>query len=158
MVQNGRNSEEECDQAGTVLHCSRPHWIFRQPLSICASHQCSLCFLQSNFNKALLTPKWDEADVLSKQQEDSLIARMKMFVHLRQDLERVSNFHLGQFACSIHLRKGKKLLRTDSVWSDKIGLNSSWVVLWLSNIQACFAQKVADSKCEHDLVSWFAGS
>ena len=47
------------------------------------------CVLQSNFNKALLTPKWDEADVLSKQQEDSLIARMKMFVHLRQDLERV---------------------------------------------------------------------
>ena len=46
---------------------------------------------QSNFNKALLTPKWDEADVLSKQQEDSLIARMKMFVHLRQDLERVCN-------------------------------------------------------------------
>ncbi len=47
--------------------------------------------LQSNFNNSLLTPKWDETDVLSKQQEDSLIARMKMFVHLRQDLERVSS-------------------------------------------------------------------
>lgn len=28
--------------------------------------------------------------MLEKQQEDSLVARMKMFVHLRQDLERVS--------------------------------------------------------------------
>ena len=27
--------------------------------------------------------------MLEKQQEDSLVARMKMFVHLRQDLERV---------------------------------------------------------------------
>ncbi len=47
-------------------------------------------FFQSNFNRPLMMPKGqDEADVLSKQQEDSLIARMKMFVHLRQDLERV---------------------------------------------------------------------
>ena len=38
----------------------------------------------------LLTPKTEEADLLSKQEEESLIARMKMFVHLRQDLERVS--------------------------------------------------------------------
>jgi len=45
--------------------------------------------LQSQFNRALLTPKTEEADLLEKQQEDSLVARMKMFVHLRQDLERV---------------------------------------------------------------------
>ena len=44
---------------------------------------------QSNFNKPLLTPKTEEEDLLSKQQEDCLIARMRMFVHLRQDLERV---------------------------------------------------------------------
>ncbi|XP_064637141.1 protein Jade-3-like [Lineus longissimus] len=44
-----------------------------------------------NFNRPLLTPKTEEADLLSKQQEDSLVARMKMFVHLRQDLERVRN-------------------------------------------------------------------
>ncbi|XP_076446713.1 uncharacterized protein LOC143284030 isoform X2 [Babylonia areolata] len=44
-----------------------------------------------NWDKALLTPKTEEADILEKQQEDSLVARMKMFVHLRQDLERVRN-------------------------------------------------------------------
>ncbi|XP_074649831.1 protein Jade-3-like [Tubulanus polymorphus] len=44
-----------------------------------------------NFNRPLLMPKTEEADMLSKQQEDCLIARMKMFIHLRQDLERVRN-------------------------------------------------------------------
>ncbi|KAL5013057.1 hypothetical protein ScPMuIL_011608 [Solemya velum] len=43
------------------------------------------------FDKPMLTPKTEEADILEKQQEDSLVARMKMFVHLRQDLERVRN-------------------------------------------------------------------
>ncbi|XP_071086875.1 protein Jade-3-like [Haliotis cracherodii] len=46
---------------------------------------------KSNFDKPLLMPKTEEADMLEKQQEDSLVARMKMFVHLRQDLERVRN-------------------------------------------------------------------
>lgn len=46
---------------------------------------------RSLFNRPLLTPKTEEADLLEKQQEDSLLARMKMFVHLRQDLERVRN-------------------------------------------------------------------
>lgn len=46
---------------------------------------------KSNWDKPLLTPKTEEADMLEKQQEDSLVARMKMFVHLRQDLERVRN-------------------------------------------------------------------
>ncbi|WAQ98834.1 JADE1-like protein [Mya arenaria] len=47
--------------------------------------------IYTQFNRALLTPKTEEADLLEKQQEDSLVARMKMFVHLRQDLERVRN-------------------------------------------------------------------
>lgn len=46
---------------------------------------------KNNWDKPLLTPKTEEADMLEKQQEDSLVARMKMFVHLRQDLERVRN-------------------------------------------------------------------
>lgn len=46
---------------------------------------------KSNFDRPLLTPKQDEACLLEKQQEDTLAARMKMFVHLRQDLERVRN-------------------------------------------------------------------
>ena len=51
-------------------------------------------FFQALHNRPLLTPKTEEADLLEKQQEDSLVARMKMFVHLRQDLERVSSFVL----------------------------------------------------------------
>ncbi|KAK2176271.1 hypothetical protein NP493_673g01004 [Ridgeia piscesae] len=43
---------------------------------------------RANFNKPLLMPKMEEEDRLSKQQENSMLARMKMFVHLRQDLER----------------------------------------------------------------------
>ncbi|OWF37269.1 protein Jade-3-like [Mizuhopecten yessoensis] len=43
------------------------------------------------FDTPLLMPKTEEEDMLEKQQEDSLIARMKMFVQLRQDLERVRN-------------------------------------------------------------------
>ncbi|KAL3880908.1 hypothetical protein ACJMK2_033112 [Sinanodonta woodiana] len=46
---------------------------------------------KTNFDKPLLTPRTQEAEILEKQQEDSLVARMKMFVRLRQDLERVRN-------------------------------------------------------------------
>lgn len=55
---------------------------------------------KSNFNKPLLTPKQEEEDLLLKQQEDSLLARMKMFVHLRQDLERVG--HWKHFCTTLH--------------------------------------------------------
>ena len=41
------------------------------------------------FDRPLLMPKTEEVEMLTKQREDTLIARMKMFVHLRQDLERV---------------------------------------------------------------------
>lgn len=41
------------------------------------------------FGAPLLTPKTEEEDFFEKQQEDSLLSRMKMFVQLRQDLERV---------------------------------------------------------------------
>ncbi|KAH9519892.1 Protein Jade-1 [Bulinus truncatus] len=44
-----------------------------------------------NNNKPLITPKMEEEDRMQKQQKDSLSARMKMFVHLRQDLERARN-------------------------------------------------------------------
>ena len=41
------------------------------------------------FNKPLLTPRSQEIDLFSQQQEQD-IERMKMFVQLRQYLERVS--------------------------------------------------------------------
>ncbi|XP_065128736.1 protein Jade-3 [Paramisgurnus dabryanus] len=46
---------------------------------------------KSNFNKALLPPKDDEENLLLQPQEDSIHTRMRMFMHLRQDLERVRN-------------------------------------------------------------------
>ncbi|GFN91604.1 protein jade-1 [Plakobranchus ocellatus] len=46
---------------------------------------------KANNNKPLITPKMEEEDQMQRQQKDSLCARMKMFVHLRQDLERARN-------------------------------------------------------------------
>ncbi|XP_023679754.1 protein Jade-3-like isoform X2 [Paramormyrops kingsleyae] len=46
---------------------------------------------KSSFNKALLPPKEEEENVLLQPQENSVHTRMRMFMHLRQDLERVRN-------------------------------------------------------------------
>lgn len=45
---------------------------------------------KANSNKPLLTPKTDEVDNLAQQEQDVLYRRLKLFTHLRQDLERVS--------------------------------------------------------------------
>lgn len=57
---------------------------------------------KANFNKALLPPKEEEENVVLQPQEDSIHTRMRMFMHLRQDLERVgaSFFPLGPTFCS----------------------------------------------------------
>lgn len=47
---------------------------------------------KANFNKALLPPKEEEENVVLQPQEDSIHTRMRMFMHLRQDLERVGAF------------------------------------------------------------------
>ncbi|XP_029003066.1 protein Jade-3 [Betta splendens] len=46
---------------------------------------------KSNFNKPLLPPKEEEGNLVLQPQEDSIHTRMRMFMHLRQDLERVRN-------------------------------------------------------------------
>ncbi|CAH2223412.1 Jade-3 isoform X1 [Pelobates cultripes] len=46
---------------------------------------------KSNFNKPLLPPKEEEQNGLMQPKEDSIHTRMRMFMHLRQDLERVRN-------------------------------------------------------------------
>ncbi|XP_032885201.1 E3 ubiquitin-protein ligase Jade-2 [Amblyraja radiata] len=46
---------------------------------------------KSNFNKPLLAPKTDEVDNLAQQEQDILYRRLRLFTHLRQDLERVRN-------------------------------------------------------------------
>lgn len=45
---------------------------------------------KSNFNRPLVTLKRDEVDNLAQQEQDVLYRRLKLFTHLRQDLERVS--------------------------------------------------------------------
>uniref|UniRef100_A0A4W3HAR5 Jade family PHD finger 2 n=1 Tax=Callorhinchus milii TaxID=7868 RepID=A0A4W3HAR5_CALMI len=46
---------------------------------------------KSNFNRPLLAPKTDEVDNLAQQEQDVLYQRLRLFTHLRQDLERVRN-------------------------------------------------------------------
>uniref|UniRef100_A0A8C8J519 Protein Jade-1-like n=1 Tax=Oncorhynchus tshawytscha TaxID=74940 RepID=A0A8C8J519_ONCTS len=46
---------------------------------------------KSNFNRPLVTLKRDEVDNLAQQEQDVLYRRLKLFTHLRQDLERVRN-------------------------------------------------------------------
>ncbi|KAM5221296.1 protein Jade-3 [Ctenodactylus gundi] len=46
---------------------------------------------KSNFNKPLFPPKEDEENGLVQPKEESIHTRMRMFMHLRQDLERVRN-------------------------------------------------------------------
>ncbi|XP_076315906.1 uncharacterized protein LOC143228548 [Tachypleus tridentatus] len=60
---------------------------------------------KAQFDKPLLTPKEEESNILGKKQKDSLYARMRMFVHLRQDLERVRNL------CYMVIRR-EKLFRS----------------------------------------------
>lgn len=59
---------------------------------------------KSNFNKPLITPKKDEEDNLAKREQDVLFRRLQLFTHLRQDLERVSNWGKENTALLIKLR------------------------------------------------------
>ncbi|XP_076812997.1 uncharacterized protein LOC143459628 [Clavelina lepadiformis] len=46
---------------------------------------------KSNFNRPLITPKHEEDTALAEAAETNLQRRLRMFTHLRQDLERVRN-------------------------------------------------------------------
>ncbi|KAG8008522.1 Protein Jade-1, partial [Nibea albiflora] len=46
---------------------------------------------KANFNRPLVTLKRDEVDNLAQQEQDVLYRRLKLFTHLRQDLERNLN-------------------------------------------------------------------
>ncbi|XP_051955285.1 protein Jade-1-like [Xyrauchen texanus] len=46
---------------------------------------------KANFNQPLVSLKRDEVDNLAQQEQDVLYRRLKLFTHLRQDLERVRN-------------------------------------------------------------------
>lgn len=58
---------------------------------------------KGNFNKPLLPPKEEEENQLLQPQEDSIHTRMRMFMHLRQDLERVSRHTMLCCSRGLHL-------------------------------------------------------
>lgn len=56
---------------------------------------------KSNFNKPLLPPKEEEENMVLQPQEDSVHTRMRMFMHLRQDLERVGASFTAVLSCIV---------------------------------------------------------
>ncbi|XP_056623341.1 protein Jade-1 isoform X1 [Triplophysa dalaica] len=44
-----------------------------------------------NFNQQLIMPKKEEEDSLARREQEVLLRRLRLFTHLRQDLERVRN-------------------------------------------------------------------
>lgn len=60
---------------------------------------------KANFNRPLVALKRDEVDNLAQQEQDVLYRRLKLFTHLRQDLERVSGQRVclcGNCVCTHH--------------------------------------------------------
>lgn len=58
---------------------------------------------KANFNRPLVRLKRDEVDNLAQQEEDVLYRRLRLFTHLRQDLERVSLAVLTLCRISLYL-------------------------------------------------------
>ncbi|XP_072546232.1 protein Jade-1 isoform X2 [Salminus brasiliensis] len=46
---------------------------------------------KANFNQPLITPKREEEESLARREQEVLLRRLRLFTHLRQDLERVRN-------------------------------------------------------------------
>lgn len=44
---------------------------------------------RANFNQPLITPKREEEESLARREQEVLLRRLRLFTHLRQDLERV---------------------------------------------------------------------
>lgn len=44
---------------------------------------------RANFNQPLVTPKREEEESLARREQEVLLRRLRLFTHLRQDLERV---------------------------------------------------------------------
>uniref|UniRef100_A0A8C0SV12 Jade family PHD finger 3 n=5 Tax=Canis lupus TaxID=9612 RepID=A0A8C0SV12_CANLF len=71
---------------------------------------------KSNFNKPLFPPKQDEENGLVQPKEESIHTRMRMFMHLRQDLERVRNL------CYMISRREKLKLSQNKLQEQIFGL------------------------------------
>ncbi|XP_027463146.1 protein Jade-3 isoform X3 [Callorhinus ursinus] len=71
---------------------------------------------KSNFNKPLFPPKQEEENGLVQPKEESIHTRMRMFMHLRQDLERVRNL------CYMISRREKLKLSQNKIQEQIFGL------------------------------------
>ncbi|XP_024435839.1 protein Jade-3 isoform X2 [Desmodus rotundus] len=71
---------------------------------------------KSNFNKPLFPPKEDEEKGLVQPKVESIHTRMRMFMHLRQDLERVRNL------CYMISRREKLKLSQNKLQEQIFGL------------------------------------
>lgn len=81
---------------------------------------------KANANQPLLTPKTDEVDNLAQQEQDVLYRRLKLFTHLRQDLERVSGpggpspvvlpWGSQDYPSTLKSSKGAQASRSVTVW------------------------------------------
>ncbi|XP_007529693.1 protein Jade-3 isoform X1 [Erinaceus europaeus] len=84
---------------------------------------------KSNFNKPLFPPKVEEENGLVQPKEESIHTRMRMFMHLRQDLERVRNL------CYMISRREKlKLSQTkmqEQIFSLQVQLNNQEIAAGL---------------------------
>lgn len=54
---------------------------------------------KSNFNQPLITPKREEEESLARREQEVLLRRLRLFTHLRQDLERVCSSGLFLRPC-----------------------------------------------------------
>lgn len=76
---------------------------------------------KANANQPLLTPKTDEVDNLAQQEQDVLYRRLKLFTHLRQDLERVSApLSGGPSREAFHGLGAEGLQVSDGVWGKEL--------------------------------------
>lgn len=55
---------------------------------------------KSNFNQPLITPKREEEESLARREQEVLLRRLRLFTHLRQDLERVCSDRLLSFTAT----------------------------------------------------------
>uniref|UniRef100_A0A3Q4MH98 Jade family PHD finger 2 n=1 Tax=Neolamprologus brichardi TaxID=32507 RepID=A0A3Q4MH98_NEOBR len=91
---------------------------------------------KANFNRPLVTLKRDEVDNLAQQEQDVLYRRLKLFTHLRQDLERVRNL------CYMVTRR-EKMKHTLCDLQEKI------FHLQIQLLEEDMAGGKGETKCEH---------
>ncbi|PWA22849.1 hypothetical protein CCH79_00002482 [Gambusia affinis] len=84
---------------------------------------------KANFNQPLVALKRDEVDNLAQQEQDVLYRRLKLFTHLRQDLERPIWADQNRFGLT-------QLIQFGSQWGDQLAIRRQRLNLMTSNSAA----------------------